>query len=396
MTDSNRIASIDVMRGLTVTLMLFLNDLSIPAMPPWLGNIKCVSEGLSVAKWVLPGFLFIMGMAIPFSISKRIYNEENKKNIIRHIIIRTISLLILSLLILNSERVNSEFTGIGKYLWAVLMYTGVFLIWNKYQETDRNFFTIAGLKLTGIAILVVLVYKFRSGEFENNGSLIIGSWGLLGIIGWGYLVSALTYLTVRNNILNTTIAFLFFLIMSILSNLNLLSSLNPLKPIFGVLIEGNVPMIVLSGIITALILKKFPKSESQKIIVIIVTIGVVCIIAGFLLSKWITLADHQSSPSQGLIYTGISMIIFSILFWAVDIKRFTRWTLFMRPAGENSLTTYLIAGFLYSAILASGMPILFYKNSSEPLLIIAGSMIWAIVLVRITALLVRYNTRLSL
>ncbi len=396
MPDSNRIASIDAMRGLTLILMLFLNDLFMTAMPPWLGNILSQGESFYIANWVLTGFLFIMGMAIPFSISLRIYNEENKRSITRHIIIRSISLLIIGLLMLNSERVNSEFTGIGKNLWAILMYTGVFLIWNKYKENDRNFFTIAGLKLAGITILVVLVYKFRSGEFENNGSLIIGSWGFLGIIGWGYLVSALIYLIIRNNILNTIVAFLFFLTLSILSNLNLLSSLDLLKPVFGVLIEGNVPMIVLSGVFTALILKKYSTSEFRKIIVIIISAGVISIIAGFVLSKWIILTDFQSSQNHGLIYIGINMILFSILYWIIDIKRFTRWTLFLRPAGENSLTTYLLAEFLYSVILASRIPILFYKNSSEPLLMIAGSMIWVIIIVKIAALLVRLNTRLRL
>ena len=149
---------------------------------------------MGLADWVFPGFLFMVGMAIPYSIGKRISQKQETNKIARHIIIRTISLLIIGVLMLNSGRVNPELTGIGKNLWAILMYTGVFLFWNNYKENDKNFFTITGLRLTGIAMLVFLVFKFKSGEIENNGSLITGWWGILGLIGWGYLVSAFVYL----------------------------------------------------------------------------------------------------------------------------------------------------------------------------------------------------------
>ncbi len=130
---------------------------------------------------------------------------------IRHIVIRSVSLIIIGVLSLNSGRVNAEFTGMSENLWSILMLIGVFLIWNKYAETDRNFFTIAGLRLAGVALLVFLVFRFKSGQMVNNGSLITGWWGILGLIGWGYLVSALLYLAVRDNILSTIIALLFFL-----------------------------------------------------------------------------------------------------------------------------------------------------------------------------------------
>jgi predicted acyltransferase len=276
------------------------------------------------------------------------------------------------------------------------MYVGVFLIWNKYQENDKNFFTIAGLRLAGIAILVALVYKFRSGEVENNGSLITSWWGILGLIGWGYLVSAFIYLAVRESILNTVVAFLFFLALNILSKLDLLNSLNPLKSIFGVIIEGNVPLIVLSGLLTTLILKKYSKSDFRKTIVTIVTIGVLSILAGFILRKWFIISKIQATPSWGLICNGISMMLFALLYWIIDIKKHIRWTFFLKPAGENSLTTYLAPDILYYLIWSTGIPILIYKQSDVPLIVIAGSVIWALLMVGLTALLVRYNIKLKL
>ena len=396
MPENNRISSIDIMRGLTLVLMLFVNDLYMPGVPAWLGHRPAGFDGMGLADWVFPGFLFMVGMAIPFSVGKRISGGQNTLSIVRHILIRTISLLIIGVLMLNSGRVNPEFTGIGKNLWALLMYTGVFLIWNKYIENDKNFFTITGLRLCGVAILVVLVFKFRSGEVVNNGSLITSWWGILGLIGWGYLVSALIYLTVRDSILNTVVAFLFFLVLNILSKLDLLNSLNPFKSIFGVIIEGNVPLIVLSGLLTTLILKKYSKSDSRKTIVTIVTIGVFSIIAGFILRKWFIISKIQATPSWGLICNGISMTLFALLYWIIDIKKHIKWTFLFKPAGENSLTTYLAPDILYYLIWSTGIPILIYKHSDVPLIVITGSVIWAFLMVGLTALLVRYNIKLKL
>jgi len=395
MAENNRIYSIDIMRGLTLVLMLFVNDLYMPGVPSWLGHRAANFDGMGLADWVFPGFLFMVGMAIPFSIGNRISKGENTYSIAKHIIVRSVSLLIIGILMLNSERVNPEFTGLSKNLWAILMYIGVFLIWNKYKEDDKNFFTIAGLKLAGIALLVFLVFKFRSGQVVNNGSLITGWWGILGLIGWGYLVSALIYLVLRDKILKTAIAVLFFLALNILSKLELLNFLNPFKSVFGVIIEGNVPLIVLSGLLTTLILKKL-SNESGKTIITIAGLGILSIAAGFFLRKWFIISKIQATPSWGLICNGISMMLFALLYRIIDIKKHIKWAFFLKPAGENSLTTYLAPDIIYYLIWSTGIPILIYKQSGVPLIVIAGSVIWALLMVGLTALLVRVNIKLRL
>jgi heparan-alpha-glucosaminide N-acetyltransferase len=396
MSSYDRISSIDIMRGLTLILMLFVNDLYMPGVPAWFGHRAADFDGMGLADWVFPGFLFMVGMAIPFSIGKRITEGQSTYTIARHILVRSVSLIIIGVLMLNSGRVNTEFTGMGKNLWAILMYIGVFLIWNKYTENEKNFFTIAGLRFTGICILVFLVYKFRSGEFVNGGSLITSWWGILGLIGWGYLVSALVYLAVRDSILNVVVAFIFFLALNILSKLDLLNSLNVLKPVLGVIIEGNVPLIVLSGLITTLVLKKYSKEKYQMAIVTIATIGIISIIAGFILRNWFIISKIQATPSWGLICNGISMMLFALLYWIIDIKKLTGWTFFLKPAGENSLTTYLAPDILYYLIWSTGIPVLIYKQSGIPIIVIAGSLIWALLMVGLTAFLLRLNISLKL
>ena len=396
MAENNRISSIDIMRGLTLVLMLFVNDLYMPGVPSWLGHRLADFDGMGLADWVFPGFLFMVGMAIPFSVGNRISKNENRLKISWHIILRTLSLLLIGVLMLNSERVNGELTGIGRNLWAILMYVSVFLIWNKYKKTDKNSFLITALKLAGIGVLIVLILKFRSGEQENNGFLITSWWGILGLIGWGYLISAFLYLAVRDSMPATIIAFLFFLGLNILSPLGLTGFLDPVKPVFGVIIDGNVPLIVIAGLLTALVLRRFSATSANKAILIIVAMGVLSLIAGFILRKWFIISKIQGTPSWGLICNGISMILFAFLYWVVDIKKHKKWAFFLKPAGENSLTTYLAPDIIYYLIWSTGIPILIYKEFGFSLVVIAGSVLWALLMVGLTALLVKFNIKLKL
>jgi heparan-alpha-glucosaminide N-acetyltransferase len=393
---SDRISSIDIMRGLTLLLMLFVNDLNMDVAPAWLGHMKANFDGMGLADWVFPGFLFMVGMAIPFSFSKRISKGLTLAVNSRHIFIRTISLLIIGVLMLNTGRVNRELTGLSENLWALLMYVGVFLVWNDYRDKDKKFFTVTTLRLAGIALLVFLVFKFRSGQSANDGSLITGWWGILGLIGWGYLVSAFTYLLCRDSILKTVGFTVFFLILNILSGLKLLEFLNPVKPFLGVIIEGNVPFIVLTGLLASLILRKSTASGHKMVILNFLVLGIFCLVAGFILRQWFILSKIKATPSWGLVCCGISFLVFIIIYVVTDVFQKKAWASFFKPAGENSLTTYLAPDILYFVIWMTGIPLLFYKQSTEPLVVVIGSIIWAVLMVWLTALLKRLGISLKL
>ncbi len=394
MGDSNRILSVDIMRGLTLVLMLFVNDLYMPGVPAWLGHTKADFDGMGLADWVFPGFMFMVGMSIPYSVGNRYARGENGLAVLKHILVRTFSLLIIGVLMANSRNVNGDYTGMSKSLWSLIMYTGVFLIWNNYKVTDKNFYLINGLRLAGVAMIVPMVYIFRSGE---TAGFSFNSWGILGTIGWGYLVAALVYMGIRDNIMKTAIALLVFLVLNILSKLHLLDFLNPVRPIFGVIINGNAPFIILSGLFIILILKKFSKEDFRKTFVTIISLGILSLILGFILRRWFIISKIQSTPSWGLICNGISMIIFAVLFWIIDIKRQVKWGLFLKPAGANSLTVYLVPDMFYYIIWQLSLPLLFYQHSDVPVVVIAGSIAWALVMgAALPVMLERLNFRLKL
>lgn len=384
------------MRGLTLVLMLFVNDLNMDVVPAWIGHRAAEFDGMGLADWVFPGFLFLVGMAIPFAFSKRISSGQSTGDISRHILIRSLSLIIIGVLMLNSERVNPELTGLSKNLWAILMYIAVFLYWNDYPDKENKFFTITGLKVIGLCLFGFLILKFRSGSPQNNGSLITSWWGILGLIGWAYFVSAFTYVICRDSVFKTSLIAVFFLILNMLSSWKLLGFLDLFKPIFGVIIGGNNPLIVLTGLIAGLIIRKIPSKEFKKVLLVFTALGLLYLIFGFALRRWFIISKIKATPSWGMICSGISMLVFILLYWIADVKGKIRWAEFLRPAGENSLTTYIAPDIIYYLIWSSGIPILIYKQSHDPLIVIAGSLIWALLMVGFTALLARLKIRLKL
>jgi heparan-alpha-glucosaminide N-acetyltransferase len=391
---SNRILSIDIMRGLTLVLMLFVNDLYMPGVPAWLGHAEANFDGMGLADWVFPAFMFMVGMSVPYSVGNRFARGENNLAVLKHIFLRTISLLIIGVLMANSREVDGEYTGLSKNIWSLIMYSGVFLLWNNYKESVRNFYLVNGLRLAGLAMIVPMVYIFRSGE---TAGFSYNSWGILGTIGWGYFVAALVFMGVRDNVWKTAIALLVFLVLNMLTKLHLLDFMSPVRPVFGVIMNGNAPFIVLSGMFITLVLKKFSKENVRKAFVTVAILGILSLISGFILRNWFIISKIQSTPSWGLICNGTSMIIFALLFWIIDIKKKIRWGLFLRPAGANSLTVYLVPDMFYYIIWQLSLPFLFYKQSDVPVFVIAGSIAWALVMgAAMPLLLERINFRLKL
>ena len=307
---------------------------------------------------------------------------------------RILSLLFIGVLMLNSSIIVYEITGINKNLWAILMYFSVFLVWNNYQMEKKWLPLI--LKGLGIAGLIILLLVFRGGIVENPTWLKTGWWGILGLIGWGYFSASLVYLICRDNIWTSIVFWLLFLTLNILSQLELLDFLNFIKPFFGIIIQGNVPFLVATGLIISLVLRKLSTSNNKKFIFVGLSAGIFLLIAGFVLRHWFIISKIKATPSWGFICSGISVFLFVILYFVIDILQIKKWAVVFKPAGTNSLTTYLAPNVLYYIIWMTGFPLFFYKQSGNMVLAVMGSMSWAFAMVGFASLLSKIGIRLKL
>ena len=393
MAASKRILSIDVMRGITLFLMLFVNDLYVDGVPAWLTHRPADFDGMGLADWVFPGFLFMVGMAVPFAVQNRLKKGDSIGRILVHIFIRTFSLLLIGVLMLNSGRLNPALTGMHKYLWAILMYVCVFVIWNRYPEGNSS--KAFALKIPAVLGLMVLLVLFRSGTEEEPGWLITGWWGILGLIGWGYLVTSLTYLFARDNLFVTSIIWMLFLVLNIFSQLGYLEFMDPIKPLFGIILTGHIPMMVVSGLIISLLLRKL-KQAPDRFILISTILGVLSILLGFILRNWFIISKMRGTPSWGMLCVGISILLFVVLYVVIDKYHKSKWTFLFQQAGTNSLTTYLVPSVIYYIIWYANISLFVYKQSFSPLLAVAGSIIWALLMLVLTMKLARMKVQLKL
>ena len=107
-----RIASIDIVRALTMVLMIFVNDLgTLKNIPAWLEHVKPGVDGIGLSDVVFPAFLFIVGLSLPFAMENRRKKGDTELQLVMHVLLRTIALLVMGVFLVNGETINEAATG---------------------------------------------------------------------------------------------------------------------------------------------------------------------------------------------------------------------------------------------------------------------------------------------
>ena len=70
---TQRLASVDIFRGLTMVIMIFVNDLaSVRGLPWWNYHMKANVDFMTYVDIVFPFFLFVVGVSIPLAFRQRL------------------------------------------------------------------------------------------------------------------------------------------------------------------------------------------------------------------------------------------------------------------------------------------------------------------------------------
>ena len=225
----SRIESIDIFRALTMLLMIFVNSLGhLSGIPDWLGHTSKDDDAMGLADVVFPCFLFIVGMSIPFAVKSRLKKGESKAKVIVHVLIRSVALLIMGVFHENISHINPQISGISQAMWQLLVNLGFILVWNVYPDNKpklKNLFI--ALRVLGIISLIILAVVFRAGDINELIFFKPYWWGILGLIGWTYLICTIIYLYSKNSLTIITFAFLFLVSYNILSHAEIIIFRNP-------------------------------------------------------------------------------------------------------------------------------------------------------------------------
>ena len=301
-----RLLSLDFFRGATMFLLVgeftFFFSFLVDATPegsllhsfflqfhhqPW--------EGLHFWDLVQPFFMFIVGVAIPFSVAKRVKQGQSEKELIKHALVRSLTLLLLgwALYCIGPGKITFRFQNVLAQLSVT--YLIAFLIRNKPFRYQLIF-------SLGLLLVTELIYRFFPVEGFNHPFVPNENFGTWLDLQYGG--ANLEGHWVSFNAIPTTA-----------------------HTIWGVL-AGN------------LLISNIPQKEKfQKLAIA----GIIGILLGYALSPVTPIIKRIATSSFVLVSGGYALLVLALSYWLIDIKKSRKWVIFFAVVGMNPLFIYLFA-----------------------------------------------------
>ena len=315
-TGGQRLYSLDALRGFDMFWIMgaedIFNELAKATHAPF---FEAIANQLTHPAWngfhmydlIFPLFLFMAGVATPFSVGRELEKGINRKKVLLRVIKRGIILVILGI-IYND----------GLHLRPL---------------SDIRFASVLGR--IGIAYMfanIIFIYSKRNTQIIWFWALIIGYWLMLKF------TSAPGFppgdLTMEGN-------FASYIDRSILPGKLYLGIHDP---------EGLVSMIPaistgLLGILTGSYIKKSPHDGSRKSFWMAVA-GVFFIGLALLWNLDFPINKNLWTSSFVCLVGGISLLFMSLFYYVIDVRGHKKWAFFFKVIGMNSILIYISGRFI--------------------------------------------------
>ncbi|WP_099465762.1 MULTISPECIES: acyltransferase family protein [Parabacteroides] len=275
-------------------------------------------HGLSFEDMIFPLFLFIAGISFPFSLEKQRASGMTDSAIYKKIIRRGITLVILGLVyggILSLDFENQRYASVLGRIGLAWMFAAILFV---------NTRTITRVWITaGILIGYWLLLAFVPAP-DGNGADVFSMEGcLVGYVDRIMLPGHL-YLKIHDP--------------------------------EGIL--STVPAIAtaLLGMFTGEFIKLQKKefTETKKVLYLLV-VGLILVVSGVIWNLFFPINKNLWTSSFVCTVGGISMILFALFYYIIDVKGFRGWTLFFTVIGMNSITIYLAQRFINFSFTANSI-----------------------------------------
>ena len=352
---NERILSIDAFRGITILVIIFVNELAgVRDIPQWMKHMPRDADAMSFVDVVFPGFLFIVGMSIPFAINQRLKKGASFFQLQQHILFRTLGLLVLGFFMVNAEGgYDEKAMGISINLWSILFFAAVLLIWKVYRTSNKVL--VYTLRTIGFIVLIILafIYRGKDGEYITPRW-----WGILGLIGWAHLYSCIFYQLLSGNKYLLTLMIAVCVVFYAIGNMHGVEHSDWWSWISARKGDAAHTSIVLCGIIVTLLFFDNATTVTKNFRFLdALAFAVFLFIAGYLLRPWFKISKIYATPTWCLYSAAFCTIIFSFLYWLIDRKKILGWTNFFKPAASNPLLTYIIPDIIYYVTALLGIVI---------------------------------------
>ncbi|NWF89762.1 MAG: DUF5009 domain-containing protein [Ignavibacteriaceae bacterium] len=323
---SERLVSLDVFRGLTIAGMILVNNPgSWSNIYPALGHAPW--NGCTPTDYIFPFFLFIVGVAITISLTKRKESGLDQKKLVFQIIKR------------------------GLMIYAIGIFMAAWPFWN---FTDNKFIDLSSLRLVGVLPRIGVVYIITSLIFLKTNIkvqaiigviLLIGYWAIMTLIPVpGYGTPNLNVPVLTNPATGEIFApnLAGWLDHLILGN-HLWKTAKVWDP-EGIL--STLPAIAtcLSGVMLGHWLRS--KNDSSVKTSWIFVIGNFAILFGVIWDMWFPLNKSLWTSSYVMFTSGMALLFFGMCYWLIDVKGIKWWTKPFVVYGMNAITVFALSGLV--------------------------------------------------
>lgn len=396
-----RLDSLDVFRGVTMFLMLFVNDLHdfghVTDVPAWMQHMPAGRDGMTFVDVIFPAFLFGAGLSIPLALGRRLADADRTR-VFRHVLSRSLALIFIGFGIVNAHRFHPTAMPISTAWWEFLFLVAVILVWQTPPAgvtASRTGFPLC--RAIGVLVLVALAIVYR-GRDGTDVTWLRPAWlGILVAIGLAYGIASSSYLLLRGSLSGMIGLFAMLTVLNVGDRTGGLALLDPLRDYFSVGgMIGGLPSITVAGVIASSLLfaPGAPAAVTvrlRQLLVFALSLGA----AGFLLRPPFGLAKLGTTPGWCLFSTAICCALFAFIYWLVDVKGIGAWAGFIRAAGRQPLLTYLLPPLLYSLLAVLGITWLNHHFNAG-LAGILRSLVVSLALAGLVTLLSRWKVTLKL
>jgi len=374
-------------------VMIFLNDLAgVRGLPWWTYHLPAHVNGMTYVDMVFPFFLFIVGLSLPLAVNHRLSRRASLGGLALHVLGRSMALVILGVALANAEKIDPTLSHIGANLWLLLVLIGAILFWNVYPRSSNKARLFLAMKTCGLVLMLAMFVLFRRVDKGGHVAwLDFSYWEILGLIGWTYLAVCILYIPTRRWRWAPVGWCVVFCALNTLTSAHLIHFTERLPFYVWPWSSGCFCLICMAGaaVSTFVLSNIFATNMSRKALISF-SFAAILFLFGFLLSP-LGISKIRATPTWALYSAGAATVFFLALYWICDMRHKTQWAALVRPAGANTLLTYLLPDIYFVTLGSIALPFQWETGWGG----VIKSAVFTVLMLGLAALLTKARVRLQ-
>jgi predicted acyltransferase len=318
-----RVASIDALRGFDMFWIAGGESIIHAIYKVWPGAFTgALNSQFEHVAWagfrfydlIFPLFLFVVGLVLPFSLTRRMEEGASRPQLYRHLFQRFLTLFLFG------------------------------LIYGNLLDFDIHTLRIPGV-LQRIAIcyliagLVVMVTGIR-GQVVVAGSILIAYWLIMKLVPVpGVGAGVITPEGNLSGYLDRLIIPLRFCCYNFGDNEGLLSTLPAIST-------------CLLGVLAGHWLRSAKFTPTRKVQGLVAA-GVASLFVAWVWSFNFPIVKNIWTSTFVLWAGGWSLLLLALFYWIIDVQGYQRWSFFFKVIGMNAITIYLVDRFFHFSVITN-------------------------------------------